>query len=115
MAPHLFIGKQGCRLATHKSANSTHLHVSSIRVCVEGHIAIASLLVNNGADVNTQDDDWWTPLHAASSAGQWRIANILLSYGALVNIPNADGDFAIDVVSDAKVRVVIIIIVIIII
>ena len=77
------------------------MHVSA---CTEGHIAAASLLINNGADIDALDNDWWTPLHSASASGAWRIVNILISSGALVNLPNSDGDFAIDVVGDSKVR-----------
>jgi ankyrin repeat protein len=53
--------------------------------------------------IDAQDNDWWTPLHCAASAGNWRIVNMLLSAGASVSLVNCDGDFPIDVVSDSKV------------
>ncbi len=43
-------------------------------------------------------------MHCASSAGNGRTVNILITSGALVNVPNAEGDFAIDVVGDAQVK-----------
>jgi hypothetical protein len=39
------------------------------RACVEGNLRIVSKILEMGADPNARDDDWWTPLHAAASAG----------------------------------------------
>jgi ankyrin repeat protein len=43
---------------------------------------IVSSLLAKDADVNRQDNDWWTPLHAAVQGGSWRIVNSLFSNGA---------------------------------
>jgi len=69
---------------------------------VENHLNVASVLVASGATVNVRDQDWWTPLHAACSAGNWRVANMLLTNGADVTAVNADGDLPIDLCADAK-------------
>lgn len=59
---------------------------------------IASFLVLKGAELEARDDDWWTPLHAAASAGNWRIANYLIGQGADPRKHNSEGDLPIDVV-----------------
>ncbi len=74
-----------------------------LRASVENNIQVASILISRDADVNAQDKDGWTPLHCASSAASWRIVNMLITGGARIDIPNVEGDFAIDVVGDAKV------------
>ena len=43
----------------------TSLHQAAL----DGNLAAVSLLVSNGADVNKQDEDTWTPLHAACAEG----------------------------------------------
>ncbi len=61
------------------------------------------LLIGNGADVNQKDNDWWTPLHCAASAGNWRIVNMLITAGANVAVHNSDGEPPHKVTDDAKV------------
>ena len=39
------------------------------QAALDGNLAAVSLLVSNGADVNKQDEDTWTPLHAACAEG----------------------------------------------
>jgi len=51
-------------------------------------------LVNNGADINTQDKDGDTPLIIASTFGNLTIVKYLLLKGAKVDIKNKDGDTA---------------------
>jgi ankyrin repeat protein len=53
--------------------------------------AMISLLLNNGAEVNTQDRDGNTPLIEASSRGGSRIVGILLAHGALPNVQDRLG------------------------
>mgnify|MGYP000903571971 FL=1 len=51
-----------------------------------GDIENVRHLIGNGADVNTKDDDEWTPLHYVSMLGYKDIAEILIRNGADVNI-----------------------------
>ena len=36
---------------------------------LDGNIAAVQILIAHGADINKQDDDYWTPLHAACAEG----------------------------------------------
>ncbi|KAF7979136.1 hypothetical protein HWV62_43369 [Athelia sp. TMB] len=52
----------------------------------EGHLEIAQLLFENGADPNVKEGFHGTVLHAASSLGYLEIVKLLLDNGANVNI-----------------------------
>ena len=41
---------------------------------LDGNLDAVELLVKHGADINKQDDDTWTPLHAACAEGHAEIA-----------------------------------------
>jgi cytohesin len=57
-----------------------------------GHTEIAELLIDNGADVNANEDYGWTPLHNAASEGHMEVAELLIAKGADVNAKNNYGD-----------------------
>ncbi|KAJ7392435.1 hypothetical protein OS493_012098 [Desmophyllum pertusum] len=68
---------------------------SAVHLAAEyGHTEAVRLLLEHGADVNTElsinasDDDGLTPLHRAASAGQCDTVNFLLDHGANVNAEN---------------------------
>ncbi len=48
-----------------------------------GHMTVARLLVEAGADVNICDDNGWTPLHWAAKAGDMEL---------IIAVAEADGD-----------------------
>ena len=50
--------------------------------CRGGHIEIARLLIEHGADVNARNDDYTTPLHLACLNGDADLVRLLLSHGA---------------------------------
>jgi ankyrin repeat protein len=54
----------------------------------EGHLKVAEVLLELGADVNVQDRDDWMPLHVASAYGHVEITHILLKHGADVKAPD---------------------------
>lgn len=60
----------------------TPLHTAVL----EGRIAIAELLIAEGADVNTWDEYGQTPLHTAARVGHTAIAELLIAKGADVNL-----------------------------
>ena len=50
--------------------------------CSYGHLEVAELLVNHGADVNSMDLWQFTPLHEAASKGKMEVCSFLLAHGA---------------------------------
>lgn len=44
------------------------------QACIDENFDMVKFLVENGADVNRQDNEGWTPLHAAASCGYLNIA-----------------------------------------
>jgi len=58
----------------------------------DGDLSRVQELLDQGQDVNSQDENGYTPLHAASSYGRMEVLNFLLSVGADVNSRDSDGD-----------------------
>ncbi len=58
---------------------------------IHGQTEAARLLIENGADVNIQDDNGSTPLHGAAVFGRADIAKLLLENGASLQVRNDDG------------------------
>ena len=57
---------------------------------------MVKFLIENNADLNPQDNDGWTPLHASVSVGNLDVAKYLISKGAKLNICNHDSDLPTD-------------------
>ena len=57
---------------------STPLHLTSR----EGHVEVARMLVERGADVSAQAEDGSTPLHSASCRNHVEVARMLVEHGA---------------------------------
>lgn len=69
---------------------STPLHCAAWK----GHVSVASVLLEHGADVNAanQNGHWGTtPLHAAAHGNQREVAKVLLAHGADVAVVNRHG------------------------
>ena len=41
---------------------------------LDNNLAVVKILIGHGSDINQQDEDSWTPLHAACANGQADIA-----------------------------------------
>lgn len=74
-------------VGSRKNDGWTPLHSAS----QEGHVKLAELLIQHGADVGSRNDDSWTPLHSASQEGRIKIAELLLHHGADVGSRENDG------------------------
>lgn len=68
-------------LKADSSSVSPHLH----RLASEGNEAELIDLINNGSDVNEEDDNGFTALHHAAEGGHAKVIEILLQNGAHVN------------------------------
>ena len=80
-----------------KSSGITALHHS---VLEENFALVQHLVKDFDADVQVQDTDGWTPLHAASAVGNIRIAQFLLERGAKASALNNSCEFPVDVAED---------------
>ena len=65
---------------------SKALHLAAFN----GYVDLVKLLIQNGADVNTVDEDNWTSLHCATWRGRFDITKLLIQNGAVVNAMNND-------------------------
>ncbi|MGH0127285.1 UNVERIFIED_CONTAM: hypothetical protein FKN15_068513 [Acipenser sinensis] len=86
-------------LATAGSVNQrndegvTLLHMA----CASGYRDVVSLLLENGADPQIADNNYWTPLHLAAKYGQTSIVNQLLKHFANPNLLNCNEEKASDI------------------
>ena len=60
-------------------------HFTSAAEKGHGHVDVAKVLIQNGADVNAVDEDKWTALHFAAENGHVDVAKVLIQNGADVN------------------------------
>lgn len=63
----------------------------SFQACIDENLDMVKFLVENRANVNHQDNEGWTPLHAAASCGYLNIAewvSVCRGFGA--NSSSAD-------------------------
>jgi ankyrin repeat protein len=73
-------------------ASNNQFKVSPIHsACAVSSYDIASILIENGADVNARQMRGVTPLHSAAHNGQTILAKLLIDNGADVNAENDDG------------------------
>lgn len=59
----------------------------SFQACIDENLDMVKFLVENRANVNQQDNEGWTPLHAAASCGYLNIAEWVTSIVGLVQTP----------------------------
>ncbi|XP_039287004.1 protein phosphatase 1 regulatory subunit 12B isoform X21 [Nilaparvata lugens] len=77
----------------HPKTGATALHVAAAK----GYIKVMELLLEGGADVNAQDLDGWTPLHAAAHWNQKDAAQLLTKHNCQMDMKNYVGQTPFDV------------------
>ncbi|XP_050526062.1 protein phosphatase 1 regulatory subunit 12A isoform X9 [Daktulosphaira vitifoliae] len=77
----------------HPTTGAMAIHVAAAK----GYIKVIELLIQAGADINCQDYDGWTPLHAAAYWGQKEACEILVEHFCDMKKKNFVGQTAFDV------------------
>lgn len=80
-----------------QSSKVSALHHS---VLEENFTMIQHLVKDFMCDINLEDEDGWTPLHAASAVGNIQVAQFLLENGAKPSILNKQCEFPVDISQD---------------
>ncbi|CAH1279274.1 unnamed protein product [Diabrotica balteata] len=68
--------------------------------CIDDNESMLLLLLEYGANVNAEDSERWTPLHAAATCGHLKLVRILIARGANLLAVNADGNMPYDICED---------------
>ncbi|XP_035222251.1 protein phosphatase 1 regulatory subunit 12A-like isoform X4 [Stegodyphus dumicola] len=84
----------------HPRTGATALHVAAAK----GYIKVMNILIQVGADLNAQDNDGWTPLHAAAHWGQKEACAVLADNLANMDIQNFAGQTCFDVAEPELVK-----------
>lgn len=91
--------------------NEKQFHVDAIdedgitalqRSCFTGPLKLVQLLVTYGADLNIQDKEGWSVIHAATIARNHSIMRYLITMRAAVALQNDQGELAIDLARDLQ-------------
>nr|XP_005900329.1 PREDICTED: protein phosphatase 1 regulatory subunit 12B [Bos mutus] len=77
---------------------------SGLAACIDENLDVVKFLVENGASVNQQDNEGWTPLHAAASCGYLNIAEYFINHGASVGIVNSEGEVPSDLAEEPAMK-----------
>ncbi|XP_063070972.1 protein phosphatase 1 regulatory inhibitor subunit 16B isoform X2 [Engraulis encrasicolus] len=68
--------------------------------CIDNYEEMVRILLERGANVNAQDNELWTPLHAAATCGHAGLVKILIHHGADLLAVNSDGNMPYDLCED---------------
>ncbi|XP_007456216.1 PREDICTED: protein phosphatase 1 regulatory subunit 12B [Lipotes vexillifer] len=74
------------------------------QACIDENVDMVKFLVENGASVNQQDSEGWTPLHAAASCGHLNIAEYFINHGASVAVVNSEGEVPSDLAEEPAMK-----------
>jgi len=77
----------------HNKTGASALHVAAAK----GYMKVMNLLIQSGMEVNIQDYDGWTPLHAASHWAQREACELLADNYSNMDIKNCVGQTPFDV------------------
>ncbi|XP_061641016.1 protein phosphatase 1 regulatory inhibitor subunit 16B isoform X1 [Phyllopteryx taeniolatus] len=68
--------------------------------CIDNYEEMVKILLDRGACVNAQDNELWTPLHAAATCGHAVLVKTLIAHGADLLAVNSDGNMPYDLCED---------------
>jgi len=68
--------------------------------CIDDSESMMKLLLEFGANVNAEDSEKWTPLHAAATCGHLHLVKYLICKSANLLAVNADGNMPYDICED---------------
>uniref|UniRef100_A0A224XMP0 Protein phosphatase 1 regulatory subunit 16a isoform x2 n=1 Tax=Panstrongylus lignarius TaxID=156445 RepID=A0A224XMP0_9HEMI len=68
--------------------------------CIDDNEEMMKLLLEFGANVNAEDSEKWTPLHAAATCGHLHLVRHLIANGANLLAVNGDGNMPYDICED---------------
>ena len=66
----------------------------------DGDIEVVKQHLVAGTDINSKDNEGWTPLHEAASEGHEKIVELLIAKGADLNAKDDEGDTPLDAAND---------------
>ncbi|PNF26965.1 hypothetical protein B7P43_G12695 [Cryptotermes secundus] len=88
-----WLNNGGIEETPHPKTGATALHIAAAK----GYIKVMSVLLQGGANLNSQDFDGWTPLHAAAHWGQKEACEMLVEEFCDMDMKNYVGQTAYDV------------------
>ncbi|CAB3380308.1 Hypothetical predicted protein [Cloeon dipterum] len=91
-----YLLKQGVDPDATNEDGLTALH----QCCIDDNEKMLLLLLEFGANVNAEDSEKWTPLHAAATCGHLHLVKILVAHSANLLAVNADGNMPYDICED---------------
>jgi len=62
-----------------------------MEACMDGHVQVARLLLDHGADVNMPPDSYESPLTLSACGGHFELASLLIERGANLEEVNDEG------------------------
>ncbi|XP_071112926.1 protein phosphatase 1 regulatory subunit 12A-like isoform X11 [Haliotis cracherodii] len=80
----------------HAKTGATALHVAAAK----GYITVVKVLLQAGVDINAEDNDGWTPLHAAAHWAQCEACQMLVEQLCDMEKKNTAGQTALDVADE---------------
>ncbi|XP_046553937.1 protein phosphatase 1 regulatory subunit 12A-like isoform X10 [Haliotis rubra] len=80
----------------HAKTGATALHVAAAK----GYVTVLKVLLQAGVDINAEDNDGWTPLHAAAHWAQCEACQLLVEQLCDMEKKNTAGQSALDVADE---------------
>ncbi|XP_026738529.1 protein phosphatase 1 regulatory subunit 16A isoform X2 [Trichoplusia ni] len=82
------------------SQGATLLHIAS----ANGYIKVVEYLLEHRASTDVVDHDMWQPVHAAACWGHLEVLELLVQYGADLNVRNKHDETPADICEEGEVR-----------